>query len=509
MKLRAYQEELVGDIREAFKQHRNVLAVLPTGGGKTVVFTEIAKGAVSRGKKVLVLVHRVELLRQAYGKMKDAGLRTGLINPKYTPDYKADVQVASVQTLVRRLNKFPHFDLIISDEAHHATASTWKQIFDAYQRAFILGVTATPIRAGGESLGRQNGGLFDIMVEGPQITDLIALGYLVKPRVFCPPTKVDLSGVKTLKRTGDYDTLELAARVDKPQITGDAVAHYRKLADRQPCVVFCVSVAHAQHVAEEFRHAGYNAYALDGSLDDKTRSDTLRGLGNGKVHVVTSCDIISEGTDIPAIGCAILLRPTQSTGLYLQQVGRALRTLEGKSHATILDHVGNTFVHGLPDDFRLWTLDGVRSYNRKKEATDEEKPLANTQCEHCYAIFPKAPKCPACGTEVAPKTRKLKSVEGELEEYKPDPQAEIQRQLIADQKLKGALLKQAKRFGRSPAWVEAKFKAIKEEQAAKEAARERAMQARLGFPVETVSEPVENFSNLETEGIPAFLLQDL
>lgn len=423
--LRDYQQDAVDRIRNEYRAGKKApLLVLPTGGGKTVVFSYVTASAAARGNRVWILVHRIELLRQTSMKLQEAGVDHGLINPKYTPNYMAPVQVASVQTLTRRMKHLPPPSLIVVDEAHHATAGTWRAILNEYPAAKMLGVTATPIRSDGQGLGVEAGGFFDTMVEGPQIQELIRRGYLVNPVVFAPQNKVDLSGVQITR--GDYDQKQLAEMLDKQEITGDAVAHYQKLAHGSPAVAFCVSVAHAEHVAEQFRAAGYRAYAVDGSMEDDVRRRILAGLGNGSVDVVASCDLISEGTDIPAIGAAILLRPTQSTGLYIQQIGRALRPCAGKDRAIILDHVGNTLIHGLPDDARDWSLDGEKRKKGKKDA--DENALRIQQCPKCYAVHEKAPACTICGhVYEAPKFEPPKVVAGELTEITPEMRANIKR----------------------------------------------------------------------------------
>ena len=424
LKLRDYQTDAVQNIRLSYLEgRRSPLLVLPTGGGKTVVFSYIAATTAARGKRALILVHRVELLRQTSAALDKSGVRHGLINPKYTPDPLAPVQVASVQTLIKRLHKFQVPDLIVVDEAHHATAGTWKKILDHYPTARVLGVTATPCRGDGTGLGKDAGGVFDDLVIGPQVPELIAKGFLVRPIVYAPATKLDLTGLRTTR--GDYDKEELAKLMDKPTITGDAVAHYRRICPGYPAVVFCVSIAHAEHVASEFRAAGYRAYSVDGGMEDDQRKRILNGLGNGSVDVVTSCDLISEGTDIPAIGCAILLRPTQSLGLYLQQVGRALRVVEGKEHAIILDHVGNVLTHGMPEEEREWTLEGEQ--RRKRSKKDEEKPVRVNQCEKCYAVHAPAPACPICGHVYIPKTTTPKQVDGELRQVTADAAASMMK----------------------------------------------------------------------------------
>lgn len=455
LSLRDYQLEAVNNLRNSYAAgNRAPLFVLPTGGGKTVVFSYIASNASARGKRALILVHRIELIRQTSAALAKNGVWHGMINPKFTPDPLAPVQIASVQTLARRLNKLRlDYDLIVIDEAHHATAGTWRTIIEAMPKAWILGVTATPIRGDGNGLGVEAGGIFDDLVEGPQVSQLIAGGYLVKPVIYAPTEQLDLSGIRM--RMGDYDAHELAERMDKPSITGNAVEHYRRLADGLPAVAFCVSVKHAQHVAEQFKAAGYRAAFVDGQAEDDERKRILNGLGNGSIQIVTSCDLISEGTDIPAIGVAILLRPTQSTGLYIQQVGRALRPCAGKDRAIILDHVGNVLRHGLPDDVREWSLDGL-SRRKKKKKDDELPPLRILQCKQCYAVHEPAPVCPHCGYVYELKASAPREVEGELKELTEQQAAMIRkqkRQEVGKAKSLEALQKIEQERGYKPGWA--------------------------------------------------------
>jgi DNA repair protein RadD len=456
--LRPYQTDGVSAIRESFIQgSRSPLYVLPTGGGKTVLFSYIAANAASRGKHVWILVHRIELVRQTSKKLHEAGILHGIVNPKFTPNYHHPLQVASVQSLVRRMDKFRHKpDLIIVDEAHHANASTWARVLEANPQAKILGVTATPCRTDQSGLGSASGGFFDSLIVGPQIYDLIRDGYLSRPVVYAPGKAIDLSGIRS--RAGDYATDELAALMDKPTITGDAVKHYARLCPGQPAIVFCVSVAHAQHVAAQFRDAGYRFESVDGTMDDNDRARILDGLGNGTIQGVTSCELISEGTDIPAVACAILLRPTMSLGMYLQQVGRALRPAPGKAHAVILDHVGNVMRHGLPDEHRDWSLDAPP----KKTKGGKNQPAVNVkQCPVCYAVHEPAPVCPLCDHQYAPDPRQVEQIDGELREITEADKDAISKSRHREQALARSLedLRElARRRGYKPGWADHIFK---------------------------------------------------
>jgi DNA repair protein RadD len=428
--LRPYQNVLIERARANFLVgRRSQLLVLPTGGGKTVCFSYMAGRAVEKNLRVWILAHRVELLDQIANTLRAFGVPHGIIAPGYLGDRRQPVQVASVFTLARRLDRYDAPDLIIVDEAHHAISeSTWGRVITAFPKAKLLGVTATPIRLSGEGLGD----LFETMVQGPTMRELIDLGALSPYRLFAP-AGLDLSGVHS--RMGDFVRGELAAAVDKPSITGDAVSHYKKLAPGRRAVAFCVSVEHAVHVAEQFRAAGIPAQAIDGGMDRGVRASVLAAFSAGQVQVLASCDLISEGFDVPAIEAAILLRPTQSLGLYLQQVGRALRTFPGKQEAIILDHAGNVKRHGLPDEERVWSLDGAA---KKKGAQKSEVPVKT--CGQCFATVHAAATHCSCGFEFPVQRREVEHVDGELQEVDPREAVRMRRQEQGKAKLEAELV---------------------------------------------------------------------
>lgn len=406
--LRDYQEQALADVRSAMRRHRRVLLQAPTGAGKTVIFAELARRVSLRGKRVCILVHRRELLRQTCAKLADAGVAHATIEASAKGVSRSTVSVASVQTLARRLQHYAGaFDLIVVDEAHHAVAGQWRAITDAYPTAYVLGVTATPSRLDGRGLGDA----FDDLIVGPTPRELIAADYLADYAAFAPPGGgPDLSGIRT--RMGDYEAKGLAACMSAGKLVGDAVEHYERHADGRPAVAFCVTVAHAEAVAETFRASGYSATAVDGSLDNAERERRIAGLANGQVQVLTSCDLISEGLDIPGISAAILLRPTKSLGLYLQQVGRALRPKPDGSRAVILDHAGNVLMHGLPCVERPWSLTAPKKAKEKGRA-----PVR--QCMECYAFSPAgAAECEQCGTAFPKATREVEHEDGRLVEVR-------------------------------------------------------------------------------------------
>jgi len=398
MNLRPYQAQAIDDIRAAFKSHKRVLYQLPTGGGKTVIFCHITREAVRKGKSVLILVHRQELLRQTTAKLSQWGVPWETIEAGKPTLNEWPVSVAMVQTAARR--ELTKYDLIICDEAHHAVAGSWAGIIEKQPQAYLLGVTATPCRMDGKGLGDA----FEVLLEGVKMRKLITDGFLCEPKIYAASV-ADLTGVRSVG--GDYNRGDLETALMKSRITGDAVREYQQHADGLPAIVFCVSVQHAQTTAQAFINAGYRSAAVDGSMDDIQRKRLINGLTDGSIQVLTSCDIVSEGTDIPAVAAAILLRPTKSEALYLQQVGRALRPMDGKQHAIILDHAGNVFRHGMPTAARDWTLEGRDKQARQKTAE------AVRQCKMCYAVH-QAAVCPECGAPAPLKPRQLKKIAGQL-----------------------------------------------------------------------------------------------
>lgn len=408
MILRPYQTDIIGEVRQRLGEGlRAPLIVSPTGSGKTVMFSHIADGAGKKNKRVWILVHRAELVEQTSRTMREIGIHHGIIAAGWPVDPLPHVQVVSVQTVVRRTGGLIPPDLIIVDECHHAAAGTWGKILAAFPKAVRLGFTATPERLDGKGLSDA----FDCLIRGPEVAWLIEQGFLTQPKYYAPPNQLNLDGLHV--RGGDYARDETAAMMDKPSITGDAVSHYRRICDGAPAVAFCASIAHAEHVAEAFNAAGYRATTLDGTLDRIERRKRVRGLADSSIQILTSCEIISEGFDIPVVSAAILLRPTKSLGMHLQQVGRVLRIAPGKQHAYILDHVGNCLRHGLAEEERDWSLEGRKK--KAKKGGDEDAPPVR-QCPKCYACHVPAPHCPECGHTYEIKKREIEQQDGELVE---------------------------------------------------------------------------------------------
>jgi DNA repair protein RadD len=407
LQLRDYQEQGVNDIRAAFQQgFRRVCYTAPCGAGKTILVVYMASATVLNGGRTIFLVHRVELLDQAAETFKRSGIHFGIIAPN-RPISSDKIQLASVQTLARRLHKIPEPNLIITDEHHHSVASTWRKIFDYWPQAYGVGLTATPCRLNGEGLGEVS----DILIPGPSAKDLIKQGYLAPYKYFAPPQIINMEGVRV--KMGDYDQKQLAETIDKPTIIGDALEHYERLAKGKSAIVYCVNIEHSQHTAKAFRNAGYTAAHLDGKTHPIERKRITNDFRIGKLQIITNCDIVSEGYDCPGAEAVILLRPTQSLTLYVQQSMRCLRPDKNNPDKVgiIIDAVGNVARHGLPDEDREWSLEG------KKKKPTEKREFPMKICPKCFYAHRPAPVCPGCGHvyKVEPKAE-IEQRDGELAE---------------------------------------------------------------------------------------------
>jgi len=457
MQLRPYQTSLIEELRDGFRRGftRQGL-VSPTGSGKTVLFSYVVKNAAAKGLRVWVIAHRAEILDQISATLSVVGVQHGMVRAGEQVEPKQAVQVASIQTLVRRFDQLPSPDFIVIDECHHSTAGQWAKVFAQYPKAKFLGVTATPERLDGRGLGE----FFQTLVRGPEVQWLFDYGFLAVPVYYAPKTAIDVSSLR--KMAGEFSKQESAELMDKPSITGDAVAHYRKYALGCKAVAFCVNLKHAEHVAEQFRAAGIPSATIDGTLTRDERRQRVADLTAGRVSVLTSCEIVSEGFDLPSVDAAILLRPTASLALHLQQVGRALRVSPGKQQAVILDHVGNCLRHGLAEERREWSLEGGSAKKRKKDDL-----LDTRQCEKCYAVFT-GTSCPQCGEERVSKARELEQREGELEALDAEKVAASRMRLREEGKAQtlADLMALAKQRGYRAGWAIHRFNARKQRHSA-------------------------------------------
>jgi len=407
MTLRPYQARDIDRLRAAFSRRRAVLYQLPTGGGKTHVFVEVAERVASRGGRVLVLEHRAELVAQAVGKLRAVGVAPGVVCASY-PDATftgfESVIVASIQTLSKRdLGSWsPTF--IVADEAHLSVAASWRAAFARWPLAWRLGVTATPERLDGRGLGE----VFGDLVAGPTIAELTAAGHLVPARVFAPPAP-DFS--KLPIRRGEFAALPDAI-AHGPQLVGDVVQHYQRLGGGRSAIVFAASIEQANRLGHAFDEAGLRAAVVTGKTTRDARSGALDLLGAGRLDAVVNVGVLVEGFDCPPVSYIALARPTASLTVFLQSIGRGLRPSPGKTDCIVADHAGNAAERfGLPGQDRAWSLAGR---GKRRRGVDPEA-IAVATCPRCLALYQSTP-CPRCGHTPATTPRRLRQVGGLLRE---------------------------------------------------------------------------------------------
>lgn len=454
MQLRDYQQDLVDQVFDAWgipaanvlaaAPVRNVLAVAPTGAGKTVIMSAIVKRF---GGVVCVCAHRKELIGQISLALNKAEIRHRIIAPDETIreivsyhveehgrsyyDGAAHVAAASVDSVMTDKAKRQHGAFLARvalwaiDEAHHVLkGNKWGKVCELFPNAYGLGVTATPCRADGKGLGVQASGVFERLIQGPTMRQLIDRGYLCDYRkpdgriaILCVP------GVKredfrdaVSKATGDFVLTKVREFIDTPQILGDVVSTYQKHAPGRRAIVFACDVKHSGHLAEAFRLAGIPAEAVDANTPSSVRRDIIKQFRSGRILVLINVDLFGEGFDVPACDYVAFARPTESYSLYSQQFGRGARNADGKTHFIIADHVGNVIRHGGPPDVpRVWSLDG-ESGSRK--TTGEIPQKVCVVCFGPFEAFRRA--CPHCGHVEPPAERSAPDkVAGDLEWLDP------------------------------------------------------------------------------------------
>lgn len=370
MKLRPYQADLIGKIRlAALHGSKSIVSVLGCGGGKSVIQAEISHSATDKGNNVLFLVHRRELCEQITNTFTAQGVNMDLCS------------VSMVQTVSRHIDKIPEPKIIITDEAHHSTANSYKKIYNAFPNALRLGFTATPCRLNAGGLGE----VYDKLITSVSTKWLIDNHYL-SPYKYYSVKLADTSGLHI--KAGDYKADEVAELMQNSEIYGETVKQWERLAKNKKTIAYCASVEAAEETAEQFRQAGYTAASLSGSTPKELRAQIMQDFRDSKIMILTNCELFGEGLDVPDCECTVLLRPTQSLTLYIQQSMRSMRYMPDKT-AIIIDHVGNCYLHGLPDDDREWTLE-----SKAKQANT----VKIRECPMCFSVYPPTKqKCPYCG----------------------------------------------------------------------------------------------------------------
>lgn len=437
MQLRQYQSALVQQTSEAWRRGRKApCIVLPCGGGKSVIVAEIAKRTADRKKYVLFIVHRRELCDQI-----ERTFRWWGVDMRYC-------RIMMVQTACRRLEKLPVPALIITDENHHSKASSYTKIYEYFSQAYRVGVTATPVRLDGSGLADVN----DELIIGVTAKWLIE-NHCLAPYDYYAPKVADMTGVK-LKR-GEFDAKSAENIMLEKKVFGDVIGYYKRYAEGMQAVCYCTTVKHSQKMAEEFTKAGIEAVHIDGSTPKAERDRIIDAFRRGGIDILCNVDLISEGFDVPDCSCVIMLRPTQSLTLYIQQAMRCMRYRPGK-RAVILDHVGNYARHGMPDDDREWTLEGKKKKRGERVEADTAERFYT--CKNCYTVFPlikdgvPVTNCPECDAEVERKVRK--DIESEAETGLEKIEGFVINTKTAEEcSSYSELLEYAKRKGYKPGWA--------------------------------------------------------
>jgi superfamily II DNA or RNA helicase len=313
-------------------------------------------------------------------------------------------KVGMVQTITRKLDSEETPALIITDEAHHSTATSYRRIYDKFPEALRLGFTATPIRLNHGGLGE----VYEDLITSVSTRWLIDNNFLADYKYY----SVELADTSTLRtRAGEYKADDVAKLMNNKVIYGSTVEQWEKLAKGKKTICYCAGIEASNSTAKAFRDAGYTAYSLDGKTPQSERESVMERFRNGDIKILCNADLFGEGLDVPDCECTVLLRPTQSLTLYIQQAMRSMRYMPGKT-AIIIDHVGNCYRHGLPDDDREWSLEPKHK---------QEKIIKIRECRSCFAVYsPKLDKCPYCGAEAAHEKRTVnrKTVDVDLKEIR-------------------------------------------------------------------------------------------
>jgi superfamily II DNA or RNA helicase len=427
MPLRDYQRDQVNGARRVLSKKRSVLLQLATGGGKTHEFSDITSRTTANGHRTWIIVPRNELLKQASDHLAKYKVPHGLIAAGTNESRAYKVHIVSKDTLIRRYDRVKNWpDLLIMDEAHLYLDRQIEIASHLPERSKIIGVTATPERLDGRGLSTESGGLYDDIVYGPTIAELIEMNHLSGMRYFCPPGAEE---IKELHRKGtEYNQNEVEALLQRRKIYGSTIEHYKEYAHNKPALVFCRSVKAAAETAQRFNDAGYVFENIDGKMSYQKRKGLIDALRIGKIQGLTSCELITYGLDVPRVECIIMLRPTLSRTLFFQMIGRGLRPSPGKAACVILDHVGNLQEHGHPLESYEWQFHG-----REKRTGGAGVSRSTLRlCDKCFMYYD-GDVCPNCGgVRKKKKQSDIEEVDGRLVEIKGP--IELKKRPVKEQK---------------------------------------------------------------------------
>ena len=400
------QQEVIDKLRCAFLDGaKSVLIVAAPRFGKTVVSSNVISGSQRKGTRSMFCVHRDNLIKQTANTFREDGIDFGYIKSGKKYDPKKLTHIASVQTLINWLDRVEVPDVLFVDECQLARSESYDTVISYFRErgTLIIGLSGTPWRLDGRALGDH----FDVMVYGPPVRWLIDNKYLSDFSYFAP-------------NMGEMTEDQLM----KPQLIGDAVSHYKKLAPGKLAVAYCINRNHSKSVCQQFIDAGIGAAHIDGTMSDDELTAIYKQLGDREIDVLCSIDLLKEGFDLSSqtgkdttIECVIMLRRTKSLSLFLQMVMRCMTKNKTGEKAIIIDHGGNVFLHGMPDDDRNWSLLSKENGGNKNQRAEVEPPII---CEECFqaVVKPVPERCPHCDAEMKKQKAVIKIIEGELQEIK-------------------------------------------------------------------------------------------
>ena len=382
--LRDYQQDIYNKIREELTKHDGVCAVLPCRSGKSYIMKEIVDNACKKGNNVLILAHRNLLIAQ----------HKKLIG---------NCRIASVFTEVNHLDEHEQPNLIIIDEAHISGAESYQKVCKHYKCKRVL-FTATAKRLDGKPLN-----LADVIINGISGDELIKRGMISQYDLYAPKLDIDLSKVQM--SGSDFNNEELGEVMLDKKIYGDIIKYYRQLADGKQAIAYCTNIKHSQSICKLFNDNGINAVHIDATTPEKERLKVMEDYRNRKYMVLCNCNLISEGITLPQCDCCLLLRPTQSETLYIQQSCRCLTPRKDKK-AIIIDYVGNCYAHGMPTEKRIYTLESMEKIKNSSRASE----VVARECHNCFRVYRGNDRiCPYCGFDNGKTRQQIKQEQAELE----------------------------------------------------------------------------------------------
>ena len=456
MELRTHQTLAIELVKQSMRRgNKRVVMAAPTSFGKTLTAIKIMMGAVAKGKRVVFLVDRIKLVEQTLAACDSLGIEAGVVQgDHWRTDYRMQIQIASSQTLKRRIEKFGtrmfDYDLVIHDECH--TVFEWMQdIMFRLSNIPWIGLSATPYSKG---LGKY----YQDLIVPITPRELLDGGYLTPVRYYGGAT-VSTKGIKTRRiATGgsDFDPKALgAATEDDDKLTGDIVKNWMKYGDNRQTVAFCPSIKHSKYLCQMFRDAGVSAEHIDGYMELPEREILMAGHEAGEIKILSCSQLLNTGWDSPGTSVCIDAYPTRSPTVYQQRIGRIMRLADNKDFAVVLDHAGNFQRFGPAEDMVPESLDdGEKKFNERDQLTEKKEP--------------KVRNCPACGQQMAslrcgcgyevPMSERLESDDTMLEELTAAKKKD--REWTTEQKSQflGELQYYAQTRGFKPGWASNKYR---------------------------------------------------